>query len=60
VHARLLEGVGAFDAAGWAAKHAVVSEADFAKNPLRNRFAVLLSRTSHIAYHLGQAVLASK
>ena len=27
---------------------------------LRNRFAVLLSRTNHLSYHLGQAVLALK
>jgi len=43
-----------------AQKHSVVSEEDFAANPLRNRFAILLSRTSHVSYHLGQAVLAPK
>jgi hypothetical protein len=60
VHARLLDGIGAFDAAGWAHKHTIVSDADFAANPLRNRFAVLLSRTNHLAYHLGQVVLAAR
>jgi len=44
----------------WAQRHAVVSEEDFAKDPSRNRFAVLLSRTNHLSYHLGQAVLAVK
>jgi hypothetical protein len=60
VNSRLLAGFGGFTAADWAQKHTVVSAADFAANPLRNRFAVLLSRTSHVAYHLGQAALAPK
>ncbi len=45
-------------ASEWLQKHASVSEEDFAREPHRNRFAVLLSRTEHIAYHLGQAALA--
>jgi hypothetical protein len=49
-----------FSAADWTAKHTVVSEADFATNPLRNRLSVLLSRAAHVSYHLGQAVLAPK
>ena len=44
----------------WLQKHTSVSEEDFAKNPARNRFAVLLSRTNHLSYHLGQAVLATR
>lgn len=28
--------------------------------PHRNRFTVLLSRTAHLAYHLGQAALAKE
>jgi hypothetical protein len=49
----------AFTPADWAQKHTAVSATDFAANPLRNRLAVLFSRTSHISYHLGQTVLAS-
>jgi len=41
----------------WTERHAVVSEEDFAKEPHRNRFTLLLGRTGHLAYHLGQAVL---
>jgi DinB superfamily len=44
----------------WLKRHMSVSEEDFAKNPLRNRFAILLSRTDHVSYHLGQAVLTTK
>jgi hypothetical protein len=58
VHTSLNDGFGKFTVDDWAARHTAVSEEDFAKNPLRNRLAVLLSRTSHIAYHLGQGVLA--
>jgi len=36
----------------------VVSEEDFAKEPHRNRFTMLLGRTAHLGFHLGQAVLA--
>lgn len=46
--------------AQWLEKHATVSEEDFAKDPSRNRFAILLSRTGHIAFHLGQTALISK
>src|SRR5271170_1061493 len=41
----------------WLQKHTAVSDEDFAKDPTRNRLAILLSRTSHAAFHSGQAVL---
>ncbi|RXH55702.1 DinB family protein [Granulicella sibirica] len=44
----------------WLQKHTAVSEEDFAKEPHRNRFAILLGRTSHLAYHLGQIVPGTK
>jgi hypothetical protein len=44
----------------WLERHAAVSEEDFAKDASRNRFSVLLSRTNHLSYHLGQAVLGLK
>jgi hypothetical protein len=44
----------------WLQRHVAVSEEDFAKDPSRNRFAILLSRTNHLSYHLGQAVLGLK
>jgi len=42
----------------WLQKHTSVSDEDFAKDPSRNRLAVLLSRTNHASFHSGQAVLA--
>jgi hypothetical protein len=45
----------------WFTRHANISAEDFPKEPHRNRLNVLLSRTSHLAYHRGQLVLlASK
>jgi hypothetical protein len=41
----------------WLQKHESVSLNDFAKEPLRNRLAVLLSRTNHVSFHLGQVRL---
>jgi hypothetical protein len=43
--------------AEWLERHTAVSAEDFQKEPLRNRLAVLMSRTSHVAFHLGQIVL---
>jgi DinB superfamily len=60
VNETLLVGIASFSAADWAAKHTAMSDADFAANPLRNRLAVLLNRTAHLAYHLGQCALAPK
>jgi DinB family protein len=60
VNGSLLAGFSNFTASDWAQRHTAVSEEDFAANPLRNRLSILLSRTSHVAYHLGQGVLAPK
>lgn len=38
----------------WMSRHMSVSEADFAKEPHRNKLNVLLTRTTHQAYHIGQ------
>ena len=46
--------------ADWLQKHAAVTEEDFLREPHRNRFTLLLGRTAHIAYHLGQAKLWEK
>jgi len=44
----------------WFMKHTAVSEEDFVKEPHRNKLNVLLSRTSHHSYHLGQLVFLKK
>ena len=44
----------------WLQRHQGVSAEDFAREPHRNRYASLLGRTAHLAYHLGQAILAPR
>jgi hypothetical protein len=41
----------------WLEKHTSVSEEDFAKEPSRNKLSVLISRTNHLANHIGQLLL---
>jgi DinB superfamily len=60
VNSRLLSGLESLSPADWLTKHASVSEEDFAKDPSRNRFAILMSRMNHISFHLGQTALISK
>lgn len=43
----------------WTARHASVSEEDYKESPTRNRLAIILSRLSHLSYHLGQIALAT-
>lgn len=38
----------------WFQKHSSISQADFVKEPHRNKLNVILSRVSHMDYHLGQ------
>ncbi len=44
-------------AADWLTRHSMVSEEDFAKEPHRNKLSIIISRTNHASYHLGQIVL---
>lgn len=38
----------------WLDKHTSMTEEDLAKEPTRNKLSVLISRTNHVAYHMGQ------
>jgi hypothetical protein len=44
----------------WFHKHTSVSEEDFVKEPHRNRLNVVVGRTNHMQYHIGQAALLKK
>jgi hypothetical protein len=57
VNEKLSQKLNAFSVDEWLQKHTAVSEEDFKKEPHRNRLNVLISRTNHLAYHLGQLVL---
>jgi hypothetical protein len=41
----------------WFDKHTAVSAEDFAKEPQRNKLNIIITRTSHLQYHLGQLTL---
>ncbi len=41
----------------WLEKHTAVTAEDFAKEPHRNKLNIIITRTSHLQYHLGQLVL---
>jgi hypothetical protein len=60
INARLWTGISNLSPLEWLQKHTAVSDADLSREPHRNRFAILLSRTTHLAYHLGQAVLTKQ
>lgn len=41
----------------WLSRHMSVSPEDFAKEPHRNKLNIVINRTGHLAYHLGQMQL---
>ncbi|HEX3101916.1 MAG TPA: DinB family protein [Pyrinomonadaceae bacterium] len=41
----------------WFDKHTAVSDEDFVDEPQRNRLNLLINRTNHLSYHLGQLTL---
>ena len=41
----------------WFEKHTAVSAEDFAKEPHRNKLNIIITRTSHLQYHIGQVRL---
>lgn len=44
----------------WLQKHTAVSDEDFAREPHRNRFSLVINRAGHVQYHLGQLVWFKK
>jgi uncharacterized damage-inducible protein DinB len=57
VNDKLTRAFEGFTLEDWLQKHTAVSDDDFIKDPMRNRLAVVMNRTSHASYHAGQAVL---
>ena len=54
---RISEAIERFTPEEWLEKRTAVSDEDFAQDPSRNRLAVVLGRTNHMSYHLGQTML---
>ena len=60
VHAKLSEQFQNLSANTWFQRHQSMTDEDFANEPSRNKLSVLLNRTAHTAYHLGQVALINK
>jgi len=56
VNAQLKQKMEALPAEAWFAKHSAVSAEDFEREPHRNKLNILINRTIHQGYHLGQLV----
>jgi hypothetical protein len=57
VNARISQQVAKVPPDDWFARHTAVSEADFIKEPHRNKLNIIINRTGHLSYHLGQLML---
>ena len=54
INAKLEEHMKKMKPADWLARHTAVSEEAFAKEPHRNKLNIIINRTNHQSYHLGQ------
>ena len=54
VHASLHIALYQITTESWFGRHCAMSDEDFSSNPLRNKLSVLINRTNHAAFHLGQ------
>lgn len=59
-NAKLTEAFDSLSPEAWFEKHTSVSEEDFANAPHRNKLNVVMSRTNHVSYHLGQLIFLKK
>lgn len=60
VHGALAQNFGKLSVDQWLDKHTSMTAEDLAKEPTRNKLSVLISRTNHVSYHMGQLVLTKK
>lgn len=54
INAQLTQHMHELNASEWLSRHTAVSEEDFAKEPNRNKLNIIINRTNHQSYHLGQ------
>ena len=57
VHEALSRSFNSMTVDQWLSKHTAMTDEDLAKEPTRNKLSVMISRTNHVAYHLGQIIL---
>lgn len=56
VNAALYQKTDVMQPAEWFTKHSAISEEDFLKEPHRNKLNIILNRSNHQSYHVGQLV----
>jgi hypothetical protein len=54
VNALLANSISQIQPDEWFNRHTKISEEDFAKEPHRNKLNIIINRTNHLSYHLGQ------
>lgn len=60
INTKLNNHINSLSVSDWMGRHTKVSAEDFAKEPHRNKLSILITRTSHLAYHVGQLALLGK
>ena len=54
INAKLSTAIEQLQRGEWFTKHGAISAEDFAKEPHRNKLNIIINRTNHLSYHLGQ------
>ncbi len=57
INLKLSGHIGSLQAEEWFQKHNSISMEDFQKEQHRNKLNIIINRTNHLSYHLGQLVL---
>ena len=57
INTKLSEHISKMKPSEWFDRHSSISAEDFVKEPHRNKLSVLLNRTTHQSYHVGQLIL---
>ena len=60
INAALSNGMAQIEPSEWFSRHTAVSVDDFAKEPQRNKLNVIINRSNHLSYHLGQLAFLAK
>jgi DinB superfamily len=60
VNTKLADHISGMREEEWFTRHNKVSEEDFAKEPHRNKLNIIINRTNHTSYHLGQLIYLTK
>ena len=60
VNEALAQRISQMSADDWFTRHTAVSEEDFAKESHRNKLNIVINRTNHLSYHLGQLAYLDK